>query len=73
MQRPTKRAFYIFIVFEAYFPNMPAAAGYFNADDFAAVMEINTVVIDLVFVPVVHNFFTLSYTVGYPKYSIRSK
>jgi hypothetical protein len=52
------RAFFIFTVFEAHFTNMPAAAGHFNTDDFAAAMEIDPVVIDLPFVLVVHERIT---------------
>lgn len=53
----------MFTVLEVHLPDMPAAAGYFNADDFAAIMEINTVVISFTFVLKVHVFVTLSYLV----------
>jgi hypothetical protein len=73
MQHPANRAFYIYTVFVAHLSDMPIAASYFNAYDFTTVIEINTVVITLTFVVVIHNFFTLSDIVGYPQYSIRSK
>ncbi|AFQ45168.1 hypothetical protein Desmer_3292 [Desulfosporosinus meridiei DSM 13257] len=60
MQRPASQALFTFVVFEAHLSNMSTAAGYFNANDFAVIMEINTVVINLTFVLIVHNFFTLS-------------
>jgi hypothetical protein len=58
------RAFFIFTVFEADLTDMTAAAGYFNADDFAAAVEVNTVVVDLTLVLVVHDFITSLYIVG---------
>ena len=58
----------MFSVSERYLPDVPAAAGYFNADDFAAIAEINSVVINLTFdLTVLHNFFTLSYIVSLPQ------
>ncbi|WP_312038888.1 hypothetical protein [Desulfosporosinus shakirovi] len=60
MQLPASQALFMFTVFEAHLSDMSTAAGYFNADDFSVIMEINTVVINLTFVQIVHNFFTLS-------------
>jgi hypothetical protein len=64
------RAFFIFTVFEADLTNMPAAAGHFNADDFAAAMEIDPVVIDLPFVLVVHERITPLYIVANPNIAL---
>jgi hypothetical protein len=61
------RAFFIFTVLEAYLPNMPAAAGHFNTDDFAAAMEIDPVVIDLSFV---HDHITPLYIVANPNIAL---
>jgi hypothetical protein len=58
MFRAAKRAFFAFTVFKADFTDMPATAGYFNADDFTVVIEVNPVVIDLTFILVVHDFIT---------------
>jgi hypothetical protein len=70
MYRAAVWAFFIFTVFESYLTNMPAAAGHFNADDFAAVMEINPVVIDLSFVLVVHDRITPLYIVANPNIAL---
>jgi hypothetical protein len=64
------RAFFIFTIFEAYLTNMPAAAGHFNTDDFAAAMEIYPVVVDLPFVLVVHDCITPLYIVANPNIAL---
>lgn len=55
---PAKRAFFTFAVFKADFTDMPAAAGYFDADDFTVDIEINPVVIDFTLVQAVHGCTT---------------
>lgn len=70
MYRAAVRAFFVFTVFEAHLTNMPAAAGYFNADDFAAAMEIDPVVIDLPFILVVHKRIPPIYIVANPNIAL---
>ena len=58
MYRAAQGAFFVFAVLKPHFPDMSAAAGYFDADDGAVAENVYPVVIFTVFILVVHGRIT---------------